>query len=214
MNKNELLEETERQRRRFVKSVSDLGKAGISFLDRAPTLPQYLLENCRVFCDRYAMLESGLFDGGVWAEVGVDQAKFSREIILKANAAKLHLIDIDTSRIDRSNIDEYLYSGQVTIHSGDSSAILRSFPENFFDVVYIDGDHLYPGVKADIAAARDRVKPGGAIIFNDYTAWSPASMSRCGVAKAVNEFINETGWSVVAMALQGAGYHDLAVRKS
>ncbi|MFM8331983.1 MAG: class I SAM-dependent methyltransferase [Candidatus Methylumidiphilus sp.] len=211
--KDDLLKQVELSRRKFARSIADLNKAGVKFLDRAPVLPQYLLENCKVFSGRDTMLDSGIFNGGVWAEVGVDQGKFSKEIIVRAKPSRLHLIEIDTSKIDRSIIGEYIESGIATIHAGNSPTVLMSFPENFFDVVYIDGNHLYQGVKADIAAASNRIKPGGAMIFNDYAAWSPVSMSRCGVAKAVNEFINEMGWNVIALALQGTGYHDLAIRK-
>lgn len=42
------------------------------------------------------------------------------------------------------------------------------FPEGFFDLVYIDGDHSYSSVKADIAAWLPTVKRGGLIGGHDY----------------------------------------------
>jgi hypothetical protein len=51
------------------------------------------------------------------------------------------------------------------------------------------------------------------MVLNDYTAWSPASMSKCGVAKATNEFANQRRWPVTALALQGAGYYDIALMR-
>lgn len=41
------------------------------------------------------------------------------------------------------------------------------FPDNDVDVLHIDGDHTYDGVKADYYNYRDLVKPGGMIVFHD-----------------------------------------------
>jgi hypothetical protein len=37
-------------------------------------------------------------------------------------------------------------------------------------------------------------------------------MYKCGVAKAVNEYIVKTESLVVALALQGSGYYDIAFK--
>jgi predicted O-methyltransferase YrrM len=44
----------------------------------------------------------------------------------------------------------------------------------FFDLVFIDGDHSYNGVKKDIAYA-SMVKNGGIIMFHDCFDWPPAA---------------------------------------
>ena len=58
-----------------------------------------------------------------------------------------------------------------------------------------------------------KLKEGGHLVFNDYTTWSPSSMSRCGVAKAVNEFCVENDWELVYLAFQSLMYNDLVIRK-
>lgn len=204
----------ESARFKFSRAVREYKKVHRVYIDYAQTLPQYLLDNCRVFSDRLQMLSSGIFPvDGVWAEVGVDLALFSREIIEKTKPLKIHLLDIDIARIDMANISNAVSNGTAIIHEGDSSTILRSFDDEYFDVVYVDGDHYYEGVKKDIDAARHKIKSGGYMVFNDYTSWSPGSMSKCGVAKAANEFVLEEKWNVVAIALQGSGYYDLAIQK-
>lgn len=210
----DLLKQTENARRKFSRVVREYRKEHGSYIDTAPKLKQNHVEECKVFCSRLDMLSSGMFGGcGNWAEIGVDQANFSKEIIIRTNPVRLHLIDIDTSRIVMDNIQDDVTFGRCFIHEGNSAEVISEFDNEYFDVIYIDGDHYYDGVKKDISASMEKVKYGGVIIFNDYSAWSPGSMSRCGVMKAANEFILKYDWSVVALALQGSGYFDLAVRR-
>lgn len=211
---NHLEKNVEALRLKFSRAIKEYRKSHGHYIDMAPQLDQEVLDNCKVFSSRLEMLASDIFyKNGIWAEIGVDQAVFSKSIFEILSPKKLHLIDIDISRIVRSNIDGPLRSGTVEIHSGDSSLVMTGFADGYFDSVYIDGDHYYEGVKRDILASASKLKPGGFLIFNDYTAWSPGSMSKCGVAKAVNEFINKKNWKVYALALQGSGYYDLAIKK-
>ncbi|SCX11222.1 Methyltransferase domain-containing protein [Nitrosomonas eutropha] len=210
----DLLKQIESTRLKFSRVVREYKKEHGSYIDTAPLLKQNHIEECKVFCSRLDMLSSGMFNGhGNWAEIGVDQANFSKEIMIRVNPARLHLIDIDTSRIVMNNIQNDVISGRCIIHSGNSAEIISAFDDEYFDAIYIDGDHYYDGVKRDINASMIKVKRGGFIIFNDYSAWSPGSMSKCGVMKAANEFILKYDWSVVALSLQGAGYFDLAIKR-
>jgi hypothetical protein len=211
-DRQRLLEEAEVARRRFVAAINALRSAGISFIDRAVSLEQTLLEGCRVYSDRKLLLKT-LPVGGVVAEIGVDKGEFSRYMIDTLRPSKLHLFDRAPERIDPANLAEAMNSGLAELHVGDSSSVLASFANEQFDLIYIDGDHSYSGVLKDILVAEVKLKPGGFMVMNDYSAWSPASMSKCGVARATNEFANRRRWPVVAMALQGAGYYDLALRK-
>jgi hypothetical protein len=211
---NEIEKNVETARIKFSKAIKEYRQTYGQYIDFAPTIDQSALTNCKVFSNRLEMLGSDLFGKyGVWAEIGVDQAIFSRNIYEKISPVKLHLIDIDTARIVWDNIDKQVKSGVIEVHAGDSSSVINSFPDCYFDGIYIDGDHYYDGVKRDILSSVSKLKPGGFLIFNDYTAWSPGSMSKCGVARAVNEFINKEGWRVYALALQGSGYYDIAIKK-
>ncbi len=59
------------------------------------------------------------------------------------------------------------------------------------DFVFIDGDHTYEGVKADIAAWTGKVKSGGILGGHDY---SYETESGKGVSKAVDEAGAMFGW--------------------
>jgi predicted O-methyltransferase YrrM len=73
------------------------------------------------------------------------------------------------------------------VHRARSVDAASSFPDAYFDWIYIDGDHSYEGVTADLAAWRSKVKPGGCISGDDYMtggAWFGDSVKR-----AVDEFV-------------------------
>jgi hypothetical protein len=176
-NKSAALEAVEAARARFSRAVREYRAKYGFYIDTAPPLTQDKIEGCRMFADRFTMLNSSLFPAGlVWAEVGVDKGAFSREILARTNPSKLHLIDLAPDRLERANIASALDRGVAEMHAGDSAEQLASFPDAYFDVIYIDGDHYYDGVKRDIAAARSKIKAHGLLVFNDYAAWSPGRL--------------------------------------
>lgn len=59
----------------------------------------------------------------------------------------------------------------------------EKFENNFFDFVYVDGDHSYNGCKQDMVHWISKIKNGGAIGGHDY--WYG------GVRDAVNEFFKK-----------------------
>jgi predicted O-methyltransferase YrrM len=60
------------------------------------------------------------------------------------------------------------------------------------DLVFVDADHTYDFVKRDTEMALQLLKPGGAILWHDYT-WEPQHPECVGVTKAVNEFREKHG---------------------
>lgn len=55
------------------------------------------------------------------------------------------------------------------------------------DLVFVDADHTYEFTRRDTATALSLVRPGGWILWHDYT-WEPQHSECAGVTKAVNEF--------------------------
>ena len=61
------------------------------------------------------------------------------------------------------------------------------FKDNYFDFVYIDGDHSYEFVKKDLEGFLPKIKKGGYLTVDDYAFWK--IVLGYGVKKAVDEFV-------------------------
>ena len=64
--------------------------------------------------------------------------------------------------------DRYGHLPNVCIRKGFSAEILETFADDYFDWLYIDGNHLYEFVRQDIEVAFRKVRPGGIIAGDDY----------------------------------------------
>ncbi|MEQ9484633.1 class I SAM-dependent methyltransferase [Coleofasciculus sp. F4-SAH-05] len=148
----------------------------------------------------------------ICAEIGVYKGNFSAKIIEVVQPAKLHLIDPwiyeeeDTYKTslyggqkgkNQENMDNIYQSvkerfqdqinpNRIVVHRSTSLQTAEQFEDNYFDWVYIDGNHLYEFVKKDLETYYKKVKAGGYITGDDYGAtqmwWED------GVKKAVDEF--------------------------
>lgn len=73
---------------------------------------------------------------------------------------------------------------KINLIKNDSISESKNYPDEFFDIVYIDASHDYESVKNDILHWLPKVKRGGIICGDDYTeGWAE-------VVKAVNEVFN------------------------
>jgi protein-L-isoaspartate O-methyltransferase len=190
------------------------------FVVLAPMLQDGHIKNCRFLESRLKMLEY-LPKNSVVAEVGTQYGYFAEQIMAIAKPKKLHLLDYsfdlfkaEISKKQKSLVQEGIENGTVELHEGDSSTNLRSFPDEYFDWIYIDADHAYQGVCKDIQQGYTKVKAEGMMVFNDYTNWSVCEVMPYGVAKAVNEFCIANNWEMVFFAFHCLGYHDVAIRKN
>jgi len=95
---------------------------------------------------------------------------------------------------------ERIEARQVLVKRQRSDEAARAFGDDELDWVYIDGDHRYEGVKADLENFARVVKPGGFIAGDDYGRqgwWGD------GVTMAVDEFAaHERCKSLVVMGSQ------------
>jgi hypothetical protein len=152
---------------------------------------------------------------GIGAEVGSWKGDFSAQILKRNKPELLYLIDPWAHR-DDPGYEGAWYGGRVT-GQADMDAIHQSVLARFekqvkrgkvvvlrkgsieaaeslagrpLDWVYIDGDHTYEAVKADLQAFRRLIRPGGVIAGDDYGVegwWSN------GVTEAVDEFAASAG---------------------
>lgn len=154
-------------------------------------------------------------EGGVCAEIGVWEGDLSSQI-LKAKPSKLHLIDPWESQdviercysIEQEKMDKIYESvstkfgklSNVEIHRNFSTDV--NFPKEYFDWVYIDGDHSYDAVKKDLEFYYPLIKKGGYLCGDDYGLWAQkpkqgfGSDGGGGPKPAVDEFVKSHNFEI------------------
>lgn len=149
--------------------------------------------------------------GSVCAELGVYKGGFS-ELILARRPKKLHLVDPwkfepdpeytsswyggavgeSQARMDaiyesvKNRFHSAIKSGKVEVHRSGSADCCLQFPDDYFDWIYIDGNHRYEFVKRDLNMYAPKVRRNGLVAGDDYGIpgwWQD------GVTKAVDEAI-------------------------
>jgi hypothetical protein len=192
------------------------------------------------FPDREALIckldEWGLGDYG--AEIGVYKGQFSRHI-LSHWSGRLYLVDPwswQEDYLDCLNCRDGEYSDRLK----ETEATLQRFSERYcivrerspkaadqfyddgLDWVYIDGNHSYQAVKADIEAWWWKVREWGLMMGHDYfngladagggvikvfgpdEQVDPRILTSFGVKAAVDEFVKRKG---LKMFLTGENHH-------
>ncbi len=74
----------------------------------------------------------------------------------------------------RFDFNLWLYRDRLTKLVGRSSDILPALPKDYYDIIYVDGDHHAQQVLEDAELSFLLLREGGLMIFDDYT-WHPSS---------------------------------------
>ena len=140
----------------------------------------------------------------ICCEIGVFRGDYSKKIFDICKPKKLFLVDIfdgpgcsgdkdglnmvytnDLNDFYRSLKDHFKNNEEVELVKNSSSTFFDSKEDNFFDFVYIDGDHQYNGVYQDLVNGYKKLKVGGILSGHDYHE------SIAGVKEAVNKFTTD-----------------------
>ncbi len=167
----------------------------------------------KVIQRRIPFIEQILPKNGVGAELGVLKGHFSPILFNHSNAKKMHLIDPwyflaghwHWAVGNQSTVSALIKvlktfkgeaeNGQVQIHVGDDLKVLNTFPDNYFDWVYIDTSHEYEHTKKELHILANKVKDTGVISGDD---WRPEpDHIHHGVYQAVNEFVASEEYTVI-----------------
>jgi len=87
---------------------------------------------------------------------------------------------------------------KLHIHRDFSGNVLPKFNNEYFDIIYIDGNHEAPYVLEDAVLAFKKLRPGGYMIFDDFT-WDGV---RCGVDAFMHAYKTHVEPKAVVPGLQ------------
>lgn len=209
---NVTFDQVECKRREYAAVMRDFvkQKGRARYHNPAPELPQSKLDGCDVLQSRTTLLDR-LAKGGVIAEIGAGTGAFSNMLLEHCAPSMLHLFDVNGDTLTNAGVRGALgaQTPRVKLHFGDTHSSFAKFPDRFFDMIYINGDHDYDAVQRDIAMAAPKIKLDGAMVLHAYTTWSAVSMYHCGVARAVHEFCLENPWKFRYLAFETMMYNDV-----
>jgi hypothetical protein len=164
----------------------------------------------------------------IGAEIGVLRGDFSQVLLARALPRELHLVDpwvvtdnasyadalYSTSTTTQAAMDQMydavrcrfadeIAKGQVLIHRDRSERALAKLPDDYFDWIYIDGDHTHQATLADLTLSARKVKTGGIVAGDDYML---GGWWKSGVVTAVHDFLHAMQTGFVVKSLNGTQY--------
>ncbi len=166
-------------------------------------------------------------------EIGVFEGTFSDFLFKETQPKELHLIDLfegvtfsgDVDGNNGKTIDigkqytflknKYTKADNVFIKKGKSLEILQTYLDDYFDIIYLDGDHTYDAVKNDLQLSYKKIKDGGWICGHDYemNMTKANRFYNFGVKRAVDEFCSTNKFVIDCKALDGCVSFGIKISK-
>lgn len=112
-----------------------------------------------------AVVEIGVYRGStlVWlAQAIADHGRGGTVYAIEVHPYHIATAEVN---IQAADLEDY-----VTWKEGDSSRMGASIPDGL-DLVFVDGDHSYEGVKRDFEMFWPKLKEGGIMVFDDVISW-------------------------------------------
>ncbi|GAB3219711.1 hypothetical protein GCM10027454_09660 [Algoriphagus aestuariicola] len=158
---------------------------------------------------------------GVVAELGVDYGDFSQKILNINKPSKLHLVDLwHSDRYPEKLFHEVsqrfqpeIKSGKVEINRGLSTEVVKQFPDNYFDWIYIDTVHDFKITRRELDLYLPKVKPRGIISGHDFIVGEIEVPWKYGVIEAVYEFCTLHDWEIIYLTMEMRISPSFALRK-
>ena len=176
-----------------------------------------------LFDTRVDMIKELVPQSSVISEIGVFRGDFMKQIVSILNPNIFIAIDIfsgyvgsgdqDGNNFITCNLDEeylklieyFKLNTAVKFIKGYSTPSLITFPNDYFDMIYIDADHSYEGCKKDLDVSFNKIKQSGWIMGHDYGQNFLKSKTEYefGVKQAVDEFCIKYNQTIYAKANDG-----------
>jgi hypothetical protein len=212
-------------------AVDGVSTARPTFVSVRP-LPQESVRDGRLFANRRELIAGlHLRPSPVVVEIGVAFGDFSNYLV--DTLAPSQFVGLDTFELHKvptlwgepsskffngtTHLEHYesrmamaASKTKLRIVQGDSSAEMSRFPDAYFDLIYIDGDHTHEGVVRDADISVRKVTRNGVLVFNDYIMYDHLGGAPFGVVPVVNDLCNN-GWRVVGFAFHESMFCDIAL---
>jgi predicted O-methyltransferase YrrM len=85
------------------------------------------------------------------------------------------------------NIENSGYKDKISVIRGYSNSEIMKFQDDFFDIIYIDGNHEPEYVLEDAVLSFRKLKSNGIMIFDDY-GWGGPDLTQRGIDGFLNGF--------------------------
>lgn len=109
----------------------------------------------------------------------------TREFIQGQAQEGLKFIDIFKGNMERAGVLH-----QLTPTQGYTTEVVKTWQEQA-DIVFVDADHSYEGVRADVKNWKDFVKVGGLLLMHDVELLEAGSKKDSGPGLVVQEFLGD-----------------------
>lgn len=188
-------------------------------VDKNPLVSKYI-DGSR--CELYKHIPAG----GIVAEIGVADGSNAWSILQFANPRKLYLIDCwhhqdqkvykDGCNAAQAILDQWYFTTvkgslkdfRVVVMRLYSDEAVGLFKDEFFDWIYLDANHGYEAVRADLRMWFSKVKNGGFITGHDY------GNNTYGVKRAVDEFARQQKLYITLLTTRDGENNSWAIQKS
>jgi len=167
-------------------------------------------------------------------EIGVFKGDFLDYLVKHCKTGSIDAVDLFegvtcSGDVDGNNVEHYdigksytelltKYTGMPTIQlfKSDSVKFLQSKEDNTYNIIYIDGDHSYNGVKNDLINAFSKIKNGGYIMGHDYEMNMKKARNNYnfGVKEAVDEFCITYKQTILSKAFDGCVSYCIYINKN
>jgi len=182
-----------------------------------PALAAKHVENAKFFADRKDLIASlPLAPGATIAEIGVAQGEFTEFLLATLQPATF--VAFDTFNWHDNHLENYQRrfadcGHRVLTEVGLSQVTLAKYPDDTFDMIYIDARHDFASVEQDAILAMQRIKLDGFLIFNDYIMFDHLAGEPYGVVQVVNNIIVREDLRVYGFALERQMFCDIAFQR-
>jgi len=189
----------------------------------------------RIFEDRKVMLKyyCNLLTRPKLLEIGIFKGEFLDYIVRECNIGSIDGVDLFSGMTcsgdaDGNNLihydvgksyleltEKYVNTKHVKVYMADSTIFLKCIDDDLYDIIYIDGDHTYNGVKKDLMNSFKKIKNGGYIMGHDYemNMEKAKTIYDFGVKKAVDEFCIKYNQRIIAKGMDGCVSYCIRVSK-